>query len=399
MRRGLFIIGIATLNAVFALAQSVPAPPATPEAPETPQVAPTPPTARTPRVPRTPRAPRTVEIRGSYLGVDTRDVTPERVSALKLKSDKGVEILMVDSDAPAGKAGLKEHDVITTYNGKSVEDVGSLRTMIRDTAPGTKVNLGVVRDGKPMSVTAELADRKKIMIGGDYMIHIPRIEIPPMPEIEVPSFAMLQMSRRNGLMVENMTKQLGEFFGAKEGRGVLVRSVEKNSPAEMAGFKAGDVIIRVGSEQVDNMSDWNQLMRSQQAGKVPVTVIREKHESTFTLTVPERRGDRSHSSWNGFDNLDDMTFEVADLGQWQDQMAKAQKEWQKVYKDGQYQKEMVKAQKEMQKAQKEVQKSFKFDQKKLQKELQDAQKQIEKAMQDLRQQDFSIHIDTDDEEK
>src|SRR5215469_9815198 len=57
----------------------------------------------------------------SYLGVDIRDVTPERASALKLKEERGVEITMVDADAPAGKAGLREHDVILAFNGTAVE--------------------------------------------------------------------------------------------------------------------------------------------------------------------------------------------------------------------------------------------------------------------------------------
>src|SRR5437868_2326256 len=68
---------------------------------------------------------------GSYLGVDTRDVTPDRVSTLKLKNESGVEVTMVDQDAPAGKAGVKEHDVILTLNGNRVESVEQLRRMIQ----------------------------------------------------------------------------------------------------------------------------------------------------------------------------------------------------------------------------------------------------------------------------
>src|SRR5579862_9991683 len=58
---------------------------------------------------------------GSYLGVDTRDITADRLSELKLKEEHGVEVTLVDQDAPAGKAGLKEHDVILNLNGNQVE--------------------------------------------------------------------------------------------------------------------------------------------------------------------------------------------------------------------------------------------------------------------------------------
>src|SRR5258708_34487905 len=60
---------------------------------------------------------------GSYLGVDTQDVTPDRLGPLHLKEERGVEVTMVDQDAPAGKAGLKEHDVILSINNQSVESV------------------------------------------------------------------------------------------------------------------------------------------------------------------------------------------------------------------------------------------------------------------------------------
>src|SRR5947199_10473392 len=82
---------------------------------------------------------------GSYLGVDTRNVTSERLGTLKLKEEKGVEVTMVDQDAPAGKAGLKERDVITSMNGTEVQSVEQFRRLIRETPPGGAVSLGVMR--------------------------------------------------------------------------------------------------------------------------------------------------------------------------------------------------------------------------------------------------------------
>ncbi len=386
MRKAIISTIAINVIAVVAFAQTPPVPPAAPVAPVAP-VAPAAP--KPPKAPKAPKAPMAPEGwgNGSYLGVDSRDVTPESVSRLKLKSDQGVELLTVDQDAPAGKAGLKEHDVIVSFNGKPVQGVDQLRRMIRDTAAGTKVNLGISRDGKPMSVTTELADRRKTWVMGEHVIRIPRIEIPPMPEIDVPSFTMLQYSRRNGLMVENITKQLGEYFGAKEGRGVLVRGVEKNSPAEAAGFRAGDVIVRVGSEQVENMGDWNQVMRQQQAGKVPVTVIREKHEQTFTLTMPERRGDRSQTGANGFGDLDDMGVEIAGIG------PEIQKEMEQLNK--QFNSEEFR--KQMRDAQREYNRTYVVNQKEIQKQVEKAQREMQRAMREMQKQNFNIHINVDDD--
>lgn len=378
MRNPTIIFGTILLNAAIAWCQGAPEPPSAPQAPEAPQAVPdtpaTPkvaPAPRTPRAPRAPRTPRAPESRISYLGVEPRDISPERVGALKLKSASGVEVMMVDGDGPAGKAGFKEHDVIQSFNGKPVQDVDQLRSMIRATSPGTKVNLGISRDGQSMNLSAELASKRSWNSG---VIRIPKIEIPPMPEIDVPSFAMLQYSRRNGLMVENLTKQLGEFFGAKEGKGVLVRSVEKNSPAEAAGFKAGDVIIRVGNEAVENMSDWNQIIRSQQAGKIPVTVIRERHESTFTLTMPERRGQSQTGADEAFGDGDNG-IEIADLGP---RFRREMEELQKQINDPEFGKQMEQWRKEL--------KGQVIDRKELEREMQKARRDMERAIREMQLQ-------------
>ena len=83
---------------------------------------------------------------GSYLGVDTRDVTPDRLAPLHLKDERGVEVTMVDQDAPAGKAGLKEQDVILTLNGTDVQSVEQLRRMIRETPPGREIGRASCRE-------------------------------------------------------------------------------------------------------------------------------------------------------------------------------------------------------------------------------------------------------------
>jgi membrane-associated protease RseP (regulator of RpoE activity) len=240
---------------------------------------------------------------GSYLGVDTRDVTADRLSELKLKEEHGVEVTLVDQDAPAGKAGVKERDVILSINGNQVESVEQLRRMIHEIPPGRLVTLGISRDGQPLTLKAQLADRKKTFAMGSpgkaftfAMPAMPAMPVMPatpgtpfMPEMDVPvSIVVVHTSGRSGLMVENLTPQLGDFFGAKNGQGVLVRSVEKGSLAEKSGFRAGDVIVKVNGEFIHDSGDFTHALHGRKNNPLNVSIIREKKEQNLTLTLPER---------------------------------------------------------------------------------------------------------------
>src|SRR6266481_1669302 len=243
---------------------------------------------------------------GSYLGVDTRDITADRLGDLKLKEEHGVEVTLVDQDAPAGKAGVKEHDVILSINGNQVESVEQLRRMIREIPPGRVVSLGISRGGQPFTLKAQLADRKKAFAmggkGKSFNFTMPAIPpIPAMPampsvnatpfvpEMDMPvSIVVVHSSARRGLMVENLTPQLGDFFGAKNGKGVLVRSVEKGSRAEQAGFHAGDVIVKVNGESISDSGDFTHAMHGRKSSTVSVSIIRERKEQNLTLALPER---------------------------------------------------------------------------------------------------------------
>lgn len=267
------------------------------------------------------------ESRGSYLGVDTRDITPDRVSALKLKDESGVEVTMVDQDAPAGRAGIKEHDVILTVNGNKVESVEQLRRMIREIPAGRTIDIGVSRNGQAMKLQAQLAERHANRAMKFAMPSMPAMPaMPNMSDFDVPvSVVVVHSSMRSGLMVENLSPQLGDYFGAKNGHGVLVRSVEKGSRAERAGFRAGDVIVRVGKDPVHDSGDFNHALRSHRStGSVTVGIIRDKKEQNITLTLPSRRESGELFPEESFEVPDIEIHARAELSDLKTEMARLQ---------------------------------------------------------------------------
>ncbi len=257
----------------------------------------------------------------SYLGVDIQDVTAERVGPLKLKEERGVEVTMVDQDAPAGKAGVKEHDVILEFNGAAVESEEQLRRLIREVPPGRTVTLGISRDGSSMKISVQLGDRGKIEAKAwpkvAPMPAMPRI--PALPRVEgLPGYAFqFQMySSSLGIQTENLGRQLGEFFGVKDGEGVLVRSVEKGSAAEKAGLKAGDVIVRADNEKLSGRTDLSHVLRNhREGGKITLGIVREKHEQTIVVELPARSNDSRRHVINSdeMDSAESTVIAIEDL--------------------------------------------------------------------------------------
>jgi len=319
----------------------------------------------------------------SYLGVDIADVTTERLGNLKLKEEKGAEVTMVDQDAPAGKAGVKEHDVILTMNGASVESAAQLRRMIHETPPGRVVTLGLSRDGQPLTLKVQLADRHSEFAMGpkakDFHIEIPEIH---MPEIDMPAFNMVVVSSsaRSGLTVENITPQLGEFFGVKNGNGVLVRSVEKGSRAEKAGFRAGDVIVKVNDQSVHDTSDFTHAVRSH-GGAMNVGVVREKKEQNLNLTLPERK---ESGELIDEESLNDPVLEAesaVELSNLQDELARIQPETLAL--SAEYAR---KSAEEARKSLCQAQKQFRHQSERQREQFRKEQEQMRKQMEQMRKQ-------------
>jgi membrane-associated protease RseP (regulator of RpoE activity) len=157
---------------------------------------------------------------------------------------------------------------------------------------------------------------------------------PFVPEMDMPvSIVVVHSSARSGLMVENLTPQLGDFFGAKNGKGVLVRSVEKGSRAEQAGFRAGDVIVKVNGESISDSGDFTHAMHGRKSSTVTVSIIREKKEQNLTLTVPERNQSELLDTGETIEETDADTETVIDLSEVQSEIARVRPEIERAVRD------------------------------------------------------------------
>lgn len=265
----------------------------------------------------------------SYLGIGPRDITQNRVAALKLKDDSGVEVTEVDHDAPAAKAGVRVGDILLTYNNQKVESSEQLRRLIHETPAGRTVQLGISRNGQPQSLAVTLGSRKGMIAG---FPKAPRMGTPGNGFFDNPpdiSMNLLQAASKSGLLVENLTPQLGDFLGVKNGNGVLVRSVEKGSPADSAGLRAGDVIVRVEKETIADMGDWHRLTH-RKTGKTMLGVVRDKHEQNVFIEFSSSR-DSSFLFDMPDVNIDPINLQLSELNpEMENAIAQAQAQMAKI---------------------------------------------------------------------
>lgn len=250
-----------------------------------------------------------------YLGVDVSDVDADKAQALKLKEVRGAVITLIDHDAPAGQIGLKVNDVVLAINGQNVDNAEQLRRMLREIPPGRKISLEVSRDGNIQTMAAQLVDRKAMeqsiwsRIGMDADGVAPAGPVPGMgvmsgdtPEPPPSGFHMslFTSSLNVGAMVEPLTSQMAEYLGVQGG--LMIKQVSKKSEASVAGFKAFDVILKVGPDSINTLADWDRALRSNKGKPVQVTILRDKKQQTITLQVDSKhRGALERQ--NNFDRL------------------------------------------------------------------------------------------------
>ncbi|HEX5236176.1 MAG TPA: PDZ domain-containing protein [Silvibacterium sp.] len=253
-----------------------------------------------------------------YLGIVPSDVDNERAASLKLKGVTGTEIVTVDRDGPAGKAGLRVHDVILQMNGQPIAGQEQLRRMLHETPAGRTVTFLISRDGQQMSVNVQLANRQTV----EQDAWTQRMIVPAPDDdgafvLQPPSghngsglFGSLGLgSPSTGVELDTLGSQLADYFGVKDGQGLLVKRVADNSPASRAGLKAGDVITKANGKAIVSLNEWMKMLRSNRGKQVQITLVRNRKEQTVTLDAASGK----NRSVLIFPNDDALKAELAQL--------------------------------------------------------------------------------------
>jgi serine protease Do len=234
----------------------------------------------------------------SYLGVDVGDVDAERAIALHLngngKEGHGAEITVLDHDAPAGKVGLRLHDVILQMNGEAIENAEQAKKIMHESPAGKKLQLLISRDGAQQTVTVVMADRRKMeketqdqidnfgSTSASGFFHGTANSTPMGGNMHI-----FGSTLNVGVAVEPLAAQTMDFLGVSNG--LMIKNVVRKSAAAVAGLREHDVILLVGNDPVVTTSDWERLLRSSDGKPVQVTIQRDRKQQVVTLAVDGKR--------------------------------------------------------------------------------------------------------------
>jgi serine protease Do len=249
---------------------------------------------------------------GSRIGVSVRDVEESDVKTSKLPAQSGAVVEDVSEDSPAATAGIRKGDVIVEFDGERVRSVRHLTRLVQDTPDGRRVQAALVRDGQRTTVTVQPSDSGHDAFGtlrdfadGVRAFRVPRPARPARPVVPTPRAApeppavwrfddlLGGRSSRLGITVEELSPQLADYFGTKDG--VLVSSVIDDSAAGKAGLKAGDVITAINGRTVDDPADVRRAVQEiGENGEFTLAIVRDRKPQTVQGKVErtERRGRR-----------------------------------------------------------------------------------------------------------
>lgn len=263
----------------------------------------------------------------SWLGVSVQELTPSLRDAMKVGNRAGLLITNVVRNSPADDADLRDEDVLLSFDGKTVEKADDFVRLVRNTPPDKKVKVKILRDGEEREIEVTLEARRTAASPRAF------------------SYSWSDDGRnitafgrpRLGVQVQELNKDLAPYFKVEEKGGVLVLDVTKDSPAEKAGLRAGDVITRVDGEKITDADDLISALRDYEEGDEATVEYVRQGKTAKVQAALESSGDHGFHIWGpdrnririrsfGDDNWRDADLIVPELQQRLQNLERRQRE-------------------------------------------------------------------------
>jgi serine protease Do len=191
-------------------------------------------------------------------------VTPEIAAGLNLPSAKGALVNQVTPDSPAGRAGVRERDLILRYGDREIVDISDLTRAVADTKAGTTRELRVLRDGRQQTL---------------------RVKIAALEPDEAEALADAS-SRSSADPASLSMSELGLGLAAGDG-GLVVANVKVNSPAADAGLRSGDRVMRINQVEVKTVDAARKAVEdAKRQNRSAVLFQIERNDTRFFVGVP-----------------------------------------------------------------------------------------------------------------
>jgi serine protease Do len=209
-------------------------------------------------------------VRG-WLGITIQNFTPELAKEFGLGKSAGALVTEILKGSPAEKAGMRRGDIITEVDDKEIKNVESLRNIIAQSKVGSRIQIKVIREGKPLLLTAIITELPQDMAQ----------TVPGQPEEKFPA----EENALAGFNVINMTREIAKQLDISiEEKGVVIVRVEPYSAAEDAGLKKGDLIQEINKKSIKNIQDFNNIVSKVKKGDTLLLFI-NRGGNRFYITL------------------------------------------------------------------------------------------------------------------
>ena len=211
-----------------------------------------------------------------YLGITMNDVTPENASFFNLPDASGAIVSQVTPDSPASQAGLERGDVLRELNGKKIANGSALQVAVREMAPGTSIQLGILRNGKPMTLKATLGEFHN-------------------SGAETASNGSAKKKGKLGITIQNLTPDVRQQYNIPDNvHGAAIVNVVPGSPADNAGLAPGDVILEVNRHTVTDAQAFATQVENAPSGKDILLLVWSNGGASYRVVHPASSSDQSN---------------------------------------------------------------------------------------------------------